>query len=745
MESNFRDVKYRFFLALIVLVMIIAACGQSGITPRPYPTRPTTRLVMDNNLGATEIWRVSSLRVGANTIIVTPHHILLNNAKDRLVSYDPATGVVKWKTKYEGGGSSISVDDKKLYVASPGEPLLAYDLETGNKVWSGPMLAVRRGHALSIRDGVLVDLSDVIRLFNPETGELLREEAIVIVSHSSPAHYIMQIEGTELRQSREALMRIEHNTRKIIWQIPFGDAKGRILRFPTVSDNNVLVLVTTQAIERDLHAIDFETGRRLWKINGDFVSNAAVVDGKIYILRDDARLMVLDELTGAELGYIQFSPAETEAGIGEVRFWVGADDQGRIFVYFSDSEELIALKVGQQAPNISEPVIATTIPLATIQPTLAPVTDKLDLLAGTGDSVEVVGVYGNYAYLGIGPNLVSMDVTHPADPVLVGQTPLPTVVRDGVIAGSIAYLAVEGGLRLFDISNPAMPTEIGRFETPKPVYIVAIDEEPLPDNAPPLIYLGGVDGEMYVVDVSQPDAPVQVGFYRIPGEANRIINIAVDSTTPSTVTAYIIVASQGMYIIDVTNPATPNQMGFYTVPMSSDVAVKDNFVYLTDAAHGLRIIDVSNSATPIEISDHQIGKGADRVAIVEDIAYVTEFTDLITDDQPLHLIDMSNPWMPVQIGEYTIPTEATNILVTYDNVSAKPRYAYIGTLARGLRIVDIFNPAAPTEIGFYNSPVTTISSSPPLIPTVVPGPPTAPTPSSDGLICIFDLCLRLYE
>ena len=341
-KSNFKGIPSKFFLVVIVLIMVIVACGQSGITPRPYPTRPTTRLVMENNLDATEIWRVSSLRVGANTIIVTPHHILLNNAKDRLVSYDPATGSIKWKTKYEGGGSSISVDDKKLYVASPGEPLLAYDLETGNKVWSGPMLAIRRGHTLRIRDGVLVDLSDVIRLFNPETGELLREE--VFVNHSPPAHYIMQIEGTELRQTSEALMRIEHNTRKTIWQTPFDDAKGLILRFPTVSDNNILVLVTTQAIERDLHAIDFETGRRLWKINGDFVSNAAVVDGKIYILREDARLMVLDELTGGELGYIQFSPAETEAGIGEVRFWVGADDQGRIFVYFSDSEELIALK-----------------------------------------------------------------------------------------------------------------------------------------------------------------------------------------------------------------------------------------------------------------------------------------------------------------------------------------------------------------------------------------------------------------
>jgi hypothetical protein len=40
-----------------------------------------------------------------------------------------------------------------------------------------------------------------------------------------------------------------------------------------------------------------------------------------------------------EMGHIQFMPAQTPWHT----YWVGVDEQGRIFVYFSDSQELFAL------------------------------------------------------------------------------------------------------------------------------------------------------------------------------------------------------------------------------------------------------------------------------------------------------------------------------------------------------------------------------------------------------------------
>ncbi|NIW45951.1 MAG: PQQ-binding-like beta-propeller repeat protein, partial [Gammaproteobacteria bacterium] len=89
------------------------------------------------------------------------------------------------------------------------------------------------------------------------------------------------------------------------------------------------------------YALDYTTGERLWTANGPFVSNAAVSQGRVYALHQDGRLVILDETTGEELGFVQFSPAETPSPT----YWVGADDQGRIYVYFSDSQELISMKV----------------------------------------------------------------------------------------------------------------------------------------------------------------------------------------------------------------------------------------------------------------------------------------------------------------------------------------------------------------------------------------------------------------
>ncbi len=309
-----------------------------------------SRAIAETNLGVREIWRVSSWFVISDGhqfayMFLVPSRIVAENSTrsegTRLVSVDTSTGSVEWEVKYRERVSSIIADQSKLYVASAGYPLRAYELETGKLVWSGPDLPARRLYFLNLQNNTLLNYSGSVQFLDPETGKLLREDSIE--KTPSDSYFIMWLDEFTLRksshQTSNELLKIRRETGEIVWRTPLDVTSGLARKFPILSDNRLIALFGR--IDMDLYVIDFTTGQRLWKANDTFVSNAAVSQGKVYALRQDARLMVFDEMTGAELGYVQFTPAETDPA-GRT-YWVGVDEQGRVFVSFSDSKELIAL------------------------------------------------------------------------------------------------------------------------------------------------------------------------------------------------------------------------------------------------------------------------------------------------------------------------------------------------------------------------------------------------------------------
>ena len=92
---------------------------------------------------------------------------------------------------------------------------------------------------------------------------------------------------------------------------------------------------------------------------------------------------------------------------------------------------------------------------------------NLELIGQLGGPTYAVAVQGDYAYLGIGPRLVVLDVSDRTQPTLIGQSGLLTdFVQDIVLEETYAYIAAGGaGLKIFDISDKAAPRETGSFET----------------------------------------------------------------------------------------------------------------------------------------------------------------------------------------------------------------------------------------------------------------------------------------
>jgi hypothetical protein len=135
-------------------------------------------------------------------------------------------------------------------------------------------------------------------------------------------------------------------------------------------------------------------------------------------------------------------------------------------------------------------------------------------------------VAGNYAYIGVGPRLVVLELSDPANPRMVGQTDmLPDLVEDIHIAGDYAYVAdggiwsddcwcyIDPGLRVVDISDPTTPVEVATYETPGPAQGVFV----VGDHA----YVTDTSA-LWIVDVSNPTTPQYVGFYDTPTSVEDI-------------------------------------------------------------------------------------------------------------------------------------------------------------------------------------------------------------------------------
>ncbi|MBC8254828.1 MAG: hypothetical protein H8E35_12500 [Ardenticatenia bacterium] len=282
-----------------------------------------------------------------------------------------------------------------------------------------------------------------------------------------------------------------------------------------------------------------------------------------------------------------------------------------------------------------------------------------EVVGQIGGPVYAVAVQGNYAFVGIGPRLVVLDISDSMHPAFVGQT--------GVLPGSVSAVAdgTNGGLRVVDVSDPASPSELGFYYTPGSAAAVAVSGS--------MAYVadaGSWDGSQYVgsglrvVDVSNPASPTELGFYDTPGDAGAVAVVGS--------TAYV---AGGLRVVDVSNPASPTQLGSYDTPgWAEGVVVSGSTAYVAGGG-GLRVVDVSNPASPTEIGFYDTPGWARGVAVSGSTAYVADYDGL-------RVVDVADPATPVGRGIYVTPGNANGVAVAGNT-------AYVADGAGGLFILRI--------------------------------------------------------
>jgi hypothetical protein len=192
---------------------------------------------------------------------------------------------------------------------------------------------------------------------------------------------------------------------------------------------------------------------------------------------------------------------------------------------------------------------------------------NVELVGQIGGPTCAVALQGDYAYIGVGPRLVILNVADPAHPTAVGQTGvLPNVVRGVAVAGSYAYVADgEGGLRVINVADPAHPGEAGFYDTLGSAWGVAL--------AGSYAYVADGEGGLLILRFTGGGLT-----YSISGRVTETGGSPIQGVTITVSSGMTVTTTAGGYytitaLITGTYTLTPSKGGYTFLPPSRTVSV----------------------------------------------------------------------------------------------------------------------------------------------------------------------------
>lgn len=310
---------------------------------------------------------------------------------------------------------------------------------------------------------------------------------------------------------------------------------------------------------------------------------------------------------------------------------------------------------------------------------LQPLT-ALEIAGQIGGQMQGIAVQGGYAYIGVGPRLVILDLSVPDRPTLAGQTSiLPGLVHAVTVEGSRAYVTTEDGdLRIVDVTDVTRPRDVTAEAADRPRTAQALPEIRTA-VANGLIYRAAERAGLQIAEAANPN--VSVGSYTALESA---ADVQVEGST-----AYVVDPWSGLHLLDIQNPAAPRELSRVDTPgLAGQVAVAADRAYLLDRWFGLYIVDVSNAQSPVLAGRYAAPQQVDAVVQAGSIAYAAARGD------GLWVIDLSDPAAPQAVAHVELPEIGAG-LAWMDG------YLYVAAAEAGLYIYRLDNARAPEQVAVY--------------------------------------------
>jgi len=296
------------------------------------------------------------------------------------------------------------------------------------------------------------------------------------------------------------------------------------------------------------------------------------------------------------------------------------------------------------------------------------------------------GVYSSSSTSEEGCGLRFLDVTLPSTPQPIGFYATPGWGESVVVRDNYAFVLTRfGGMSIVDLQNISDPVQIGYYNSPGSPEQVALQNN--------VAYLADGWRGFRVIDISDLTNPVEVGSFET-GDFFYKIDISGNY-------AYILFGS-GMHIFDISNPLDIFEISYTDilfVPVS--ILVRGDYAYVGDWASShwggqghLWIFDISDPFNPIQIGEYDEGY----------IVWQETFnpTDLALKDNYLYVADRIGYMDVLDVSDPTIPVIASKTSTFAENIEIEGDFAYLTHFNGGVKIFNILDPLNPQEIDTYN-------------------------------------------
>jgi hypothetical protein len=304
-----------------------------------------------------------------------------------------------------------------------------------------------------------------------------------------------------------------------------------------------------------------------------------------------------------------------------------------------------------------------------------------------------------YAVSGLGDSLAVINISDPANPLIVGHLTDTANLRgaSGIyVLGNYAYITatISNKLTVVDISNPVRPIIAGsvggsHFNYPYDVYA----------SGTRAYVVSELSSSLTIVDISNPASPVEIGYLTDGVNLDDPRGVYISGHY-----AYISLYSSsenkgGLTIVDVSNSTNPVIKGSIIdasgMSHSTAVTVRGDYAYVTGrSTRNLVIINISNPANPTLVGNlinENVMNGPQNIYLDGNYAYVASI-----HNNNLAAIDISNPANPTIVSSLT---DNTNMDGAHA-VSVYGQYAYVvGETSNSLSVINISNPASLSLAG----------------------------------------------
>jgi choice-of-anchor B domain-containing protein len=253
-----------------------------------------------------------------------------------------------------------------------------------------------------------------------------------------------------------------------------------------------------------------------------------------------------------------------------------------------------------------------------------------------------------YAIIGLSPGTGFVEITDPANPVIVDVMTQPNRGRDMKVYQNYVYSSSDSGpTHVYDVSDidNGVITHVRSFN--QGTHNLAVDE------VSGFLYLA-VGGPMRVYDLSDPSDPTFVGSW--PGQTHdaQVVTYTEGKYAGRQI-AFVFAGWDGrLDIVDVTDKSNMFLMGSTSYPNAGYthqgwLTADRQYLYISDEVDSIprtTIIDVSDLSNPTFISDFTNGLGStDHNLYVRDgFIFETNYTS------GLRIFNACDPVNPVEVG-----------------------------------------------------------------------------------------------